>query len=178
MTALGLWLAMLAGSDRSGYLEGRWRRPGGMGQVFVRTDRLHQLEEMAAGMGARTDFYVGCAPRIHRHGGAEAVPFVYALWADLDGREAVARLDRFDPPPTCVVASGSGPNVHAHWQLDRPLEATHARRALRRLAHALGGDMRSAETCARRSPRESCARPARSTTRATRRTGWSASRST
>jgi hypothetical protein len=145
MTALGLYLAMLAGSDRTGYIEGRWRRPGGMGQVFIRTDRLDQLAETAAGMGSRTDFYVGCAPRSHRHGGAEAVPAVYALWADLDGPEAVAALQDFQPAPTVEVASGSGGNRHAYWQLDRPLETADARRALRRLAHALGGDMRSAE---------------------------------
>lgn len=145
MSALGLYLAMLAGRDRTGYLEGRWRRPGGMGQVFSRTDRLDQLAEMVAGMGARTDFFVGCAPRSHRHGGAEAVPFVYALWADLDGPEAVAAVAGFTPAPTVVIASGSGGNRHAYWQLDRPLEAADARRALRRLAHALGADMRSAE---------------------------------
>jgi len=145
-SALPLHLAMIAGSDRTGFLEGRWRKPqGGMGQVFVPTDRLGQLAEMAAGIGSRTDFYVGCAPRTHRHGGAEAVAFVYALWADLDGPEAVAALDSFTPAATLVIASGSGENRHAWWQLDRPLPADQGRRALRRLAHALSGDMRSTD---------------------------------
>ena len=145
-SVLPLYLAMLGGSDRTGFLEGRWRKPqGGMGQVFVRTDRLGQVAEMAAGIGSRTDFYAGCAPRTHRHGGAEAVAFVYALWADLDGPEAVAALEGFAPAPTLVIASGTGENRHAYWQLSRPLAAVDARRALRRLAHAVKGDMRSAE---------------------------------
>jgi hypothetical protein len=116
-----------------------------MGQAFVRTDQRAQLAEMASGMGSRTDFYVGCAPRSRRHGGAEAVAFVYALWADLDGPEAVAALEGFAPAPTLVIASGTGENRHAYWQLSRPLEAADARRALRRLAHGVKGDMRSAE---------------------------------
>lgn len=145
-SALALYLAMVAGSDRTGYLEARWRKPqGGMGQAFIRTDQRAQLAEMADGMGARTDFYVGCAPRTHRHGGAEAVPFVFSLWADLDGPEAVAALDTFAPAPTIVIASGSGENRHAWWQLDRPLPADQGRRALRRLAHALRADMRSTD---------------------------------
>ena len=145
--AVSLFFAMVAGSDRTAYIEGRWRKlqGGGMGQTFVRTDRLGPLVEMAESMGARTDFYVGCAPRTHRHGGAEAVPFVYCLWADLDGLAAVAALEGFTPAPTVVIRSGSGENLHAWWQLARPLAATDARRALRRLAHALGADMRSAE---------------------------------
>lgn len=142
-----LYLAMLAGSDRTGYLEGRWRKPqgGGMGQTFIRTDRLGQLAEMATAMRSRTDFYVGCAPRTHRHGGAEAVAFVYALWSDLDGPEAVAALEGFTPAPTLVIASGTGENLHAYWQLNRPLPADQGRRALRRLAHALSADMRSTD---------------------------------
>jgi len=141
-----LFFAMVAGSDRTGFLEGRWRKPqGGMGQVFVRTDQRAQLAEMASGMGAHTDLYVGCAPRTRRHGGAEAVESVYALWSDLDGPEAAAALEDFEPAPTVVIGSGSGENLHAWWQLSRPLEAADARRALRRLAHALKGDMRSAE---------------------------------
>ncbi len=144
--AAKLFFAMLAGSDRTGYLEGRWRKPDDrMSQTFIRTDRLGQLAEMATAIGARTDFLIGCAPRTHRHGGGEAVPRIYCLWADLDGPEAVAALEDFAPAPTVVIRSGTGENRHAYWQLSRPLEAADARRALRRLAHALKGDMRSAE---------------------------------
>ena len=145
--AVSLFFAMVAGSDRTGYIEGRWRKPqgGGMGQTFVRTDRLGPLAAMAESMGRRTDFFIGCAPRTRRHGGAEAVPRIYCLWADLDGPEAVAALGDFTPAPTVVIASGTGENRHAYWQLSRPLGAVDARRALRRLAHALKGDMRSTD---------------------------------
>ncbi len=133
---------MLAESDRTGYLEGRWRKPqgGGMGQTFIRTDRLGQLAEMSESMGRHVDFFVGCAPRTRRHGGLDAVPFVYCLWADLDGPEAVDLLAGFPHRPTVVIQSGTGPNRHCYWQLSRPLDADEGRRALRRLAHRLGAE--------------------------------------
>jgi hypothetical protein len=143
---LELWLAMIAGRDQTGYLETRWRKPqGGMGQCFIRSDRRPQTAEMVAQLGQRTDVYVGCAPRTHRHGGLGAIGDVHCVWVDLDGPDAVAAMSRFTPLPTVVIRSGSGPNRHAYWQLSRPLGADHAARACRRLAHHLGGDMASTD---------------------------------
>ncbi len=142
-SALPLYLAMLAGRDRTGFLEVRYRKtPGGaMGRCFIRSDRRHATAEVITGLESRTDVFVGCAPRSHRHGGVAAVDAVYCLWVDLDGPEAVAAMDRFSPTPTLVLRSGTGPNSHAYWQLTRPLTAADAQRAMRRLAHRLGADM-------------------------------------
>lgn len=143
--ALELQLLMVAGAEPAGgLLELRWRRPeGGMGQLFHDCHRPRAIVETIQGLGRRTDVYVGCAPRRHRHGGAEAIERVWALWADLDTREAVEACERFEPAPSILVRSGTG--RHAYWPMLKPLTPPHARIALRRLAHTLGADMASAE---------------------------------
>ncbi len=145
--ALRLQLAMIAGNEPAGgLLEVRWRLPqGGMGQCFHRSGRAFALVETVVGLGRRTDTYIGCAPRRHRHGGADAIEQIWALWADCDGDASTVALDMFDPPPSLVIRSGSGENRHAYWQLREPIAVQHAKRALRRLAHTLGADMAAAE---------------------------------
>lgn len=143
---LSLYLAMLAGRDRTGYLEQRGPGPDGRwASTFHRTDRLDPMAEQLLMVGKARPVYVGCAPRTHRHGGLDAIGNVYCIWTDHDGPESVARLDNFRHRPTVVIRSGTGPNRHAYWQLSRPLDAGQAGRALRRLAHHLGADMACAE---------------------------------
>jgi RepB DNA-primase from phage plasmid len=142
------FLAALAGSaDRGELLELRYRLDDGqrMGQVFDRLTRLRGLATRAIALGRRRDVYVGCAPRTRRHGGRDAVARAFLLWADCDGDAAVAALDRFDPAPSIVVASGTGSNCHAYWPLTEPLARDDVERANRRLAHALGADLASAD---------------------------------
>ena len=67
------------------------------------------------------------------------------LWADCDGDDAVAALERFEPQPSIVIASGTGSNCHAYWPLTKPLARDEIERANRRLAHALGADPASAD---------------------------------
>src|SRR5258705_7840055 len=134
------FLAALAGSaDRGELLELRYRLDDGqrMGQVFDRPTRLRGLATRAIALGRRTDVYVGCAPRTRRHGGRDAVARAFLLWADCDGDDAVAALDRFDPAPSIVVASGTGSNCHAYWPLTVPLARDDVECANRRLAHPL-----------------------------------------
>jgi hypothetical protein len=137
------FLAALAGpADRGELLELRYRLDDGqrMGQVFDRPTRLRALATRAIALGRRTDVYVGCAPRIRRHGGRDAVARAFVLWADCDGDDAIAALQDFEPQPSIVIASGTGSNCHAYWPLAEPLPRDEVERANRRLAHALGAD--------------------------------------
>lgn len=145
--ALEIFLAMLAGAGPD-LLEVRYRMTGeqrGMGQLFHAASRARSIVETLEGLGRRTDVYVGCAPRTHRHGGAAAIRETRVLWADCDGEESIGRLANFAPRPTFVVRSGTGENSHAYWALDKPLPTEHVRPALRRLAHHLGADMASTD---------------------------------
>ena len=141
------FLETLAGdSDPGELVELRYRLDDGrMGQLFYSPGRLRGLATRALMLGRRTDVYVGCAPRTRRHGGRDAVARAFVLWADCDGEHAAAALERFQPQPSIVIASGSGRNCHAYWPLTEPLEREQLERANRRLAHALGADPASAD---------------------------------
>lgn len=145
-----LLLAAIAGLGRepaSSFLELRFREPGGqMRQAFYACDDVAQVAARAAVLAQQHDTFAACAPRTRRFGGADAVERLWMLWADLDGADAIGRLDAFEPAPSFVVASGSPGCSHAWWVLNAPLRPDHARVALRRLAHALGADMAAAET--------------------------------
>src|SRR3954469_21953727 len=102
------FLAALAGtSGRGELLELRYRLEDGqrMGQVFDGPDRVRGLATRAMALGRRTDVYVGCAPRMRRHGGRDAVERAFVLWADCDGEAAVAAVERFEPGPAYRHAS-------------------------------------------------------------------------
>src|SRR5215210_4236000 len=134
-------------SDPSDLLELRYRVGDGqrMGQLFEPPARARGLATRALALGRRTDVYVGCAPRVRRHGGRRAIERGYALWADCDGESAVAALRSFEPAPSIEIASGTGSNCHAYWPLHEPLDRTELEHANRRLAHALGADPASAD---------------------------------
>jgi len=144
------FMRVLAGghaSDPGELLELRYRVGGGqrMGQLFEPAVRARGLATRALALGRRTDVYVGCAPRVRRHGGRRAIERGYVLWADCDGDQAVAALEAFEPAPSIVIASGSGCNCHAYWPLYAPLAIEELEHANRRLAHALGADLASAD---------------------------------
>jgi hypothetical protein len=142
------FLAALAGTaNRGELLELRYRLDDGqrMGQVFDRAIRARSLATRAVMLGRRTDVYVGCAPRTRLHGGRDAVDRAFVLWADCDGEDAVSALAEFEPAPAMVIGSGTGSNCHAYWPLVEPLARDELERANRRLAHALGADLVSAD---------------------------------
>jgi hypothetical protein len=144
------FLRVLAGGPAGNpgdLLELRYRLGDGqrMGQLFERANRARGLATRALALGRRTDVYVGCAPRVRRHGGRRAIERSYVLWADCDGEQAVAALHAFEPAPSIVIASGSGTNCHAYWPLREPLDRDDLEHANRRLAHALGADPASAD---------------------------------
>ena len=57
------------------------------------------------------------------------------------GEAAARAAAAYAPRPAIVIASGSGPNVHAYWPLRNPLSARDAEHANLRLAHALAADL-------------------------------------
>jgi hypothetical protein len=140
-------VALLGPASRSELIELRYRLDDGqrMGQVFDRRDRVRGIATRAIMLGRRTDVYIGCAPRTRRHGGRDAVERAFVLWVDCDGEHAVDSLRTFDPQPSIIIASGSGSNCHAYWPLTEPLSRDDVERANRRLAHALGADLASAD---------------------------------
>ena len=144
-----VYLNALVGREPSGLLEVRWRHGDGMKRrVYRVADELVTVAAAIVELGARTDVYVGCAPRHRRAGGLDALQRVWILWADCDTPEAVAALEAFRPAPALVVRSGSGENRHAYWTLTGPLGVEAATAANRRLAHELGADSGAVTTAA------------------------------
>jgi hypothetical protein len=144
--ALATYLDLLFGAEPAGaFLEVRWRLPDsrGMGQLWRPVERKITAIDSIRSIGAKTDVYVGCAPRTRQYGGKDAVERAHALWADCDSSESLAALERFEPAPGVVICSGSG--RHAYWALWPPAEAVEIERANRRLAHALGADVRATD---------------------------------
>jgi hypothetical protein len=155
---LSSYLDMLFGAEPAGGLvEVRHRRAGrgGMGQTFLRwPEERGPAMETIRRLGRMTDCYVGVAPRRRRYGGRDAIERVHALWADLDGPEAVATLSHFTPAPSIVVRSGSG--HHAYWPLWPPASPGVAEAANRRLVHALGADPATVDGARILRPPETC----------------------
>jgi hypothetical protein len=107
LRALVGYLAALVGREREGLLEVRWRHGGGMRRrVFRVADQLPAAAAQIVELGARTDVYVGVAPRRRRPGGHGALARVWVLWVDCDTPAAVQALGCFSPAPTIVIRSG------------------------------------------------------------------------
>jgi len=146
---LATYLDLLFGAEPAGaFVEVRWRLRdrGGMGQLWRPVERKITALDSIRSIGAKTDCYVGCAPRTRQYGGKDAIERAHVLWADCDSPDAIAALERFEPSPSLVIRSGSG--RHAYWALCPPAETAEVERSNRRLAHALGADMRATD-CAR-----------------------------
>jgi hypothetical protein len=140
--ALLLQLAAIAGNEPAGsFLEVRCLRPDGRPgpREFLPVRELNRAVELILGL-RDVHAYVGGAPRVRESGTAKDVARVNCLWADCDTAEAVEALRRFKPWPSIVGRTSPG-RVQALWPLRRPATPAAARRANRRIAHALGGDM-------------------------------------
>lgn len=139
---LDAYLRVLAGAaPRSSFIELRHRvAPHTLAAEFL---PAHDRQALSAAIERRarmTDVYVGCAPRARRSGKKRDIAEVWVLWAECDGAAAAQAAQAYDPEPAIVIASGSGPNVHAYWPLRESLPPQEAERANLRLAHALGAD--------------------------------------
>lgn len=108
---------------------------------------LHEALAQLAGanaLGWGAYFAVGLRrqglTRWHRGGTADIVALP-ALFVDVDdpSSDALERLQAASPAPSCIIHSGGG--YHAYWWLGEPtVDLALARRLLRGLAAALGGD--------------------------------------
>jgi RepB DNA-primase from phage plasmid len=140
--ALYLQLAALAGNEPpSSYLEIRCLRPDGRPgpREFVPVRELHRAVDLALAL-RDVHVYLSAAPRVCESGTVQDVERVHCLWADCDTAEAVAALRRFKPTPSIVAWTSPG-RAQALWPLRRRATPAGARRANRRIAHALGADM-------------------------------------
>ena len=79
-------------------------------------------------------------PRLRRSGTKDALGPSSVLWAECDGAKAARAALAFSPRPSVVVASGSGPNLHAYWPLSEALPGRRVEEANLRLVAALGAD--------------------------------------
>ena len=111
---------------------------------------LQEAAEFALSCAGKQEVYFGVMPRTGRNGRASDVPFVSALWCDIDGgidgvkgaRALIAKADI--PPPNFQVVSGGG--IHAYWALNEavalPDEETRqtVKNVLKRLCRMIGGE--------------------------------------
>ena len=129
----------------------RGLRDGRAWNRFARTpdEALGIVHELVGQPG--TDVLLGVLPRAGEDGTSRGLRRGTCLWVDVDPRgdadgatTAWRRLARFPVQPSAVVHSGRG--LHAYWRLGssialaEPSERHRFGEALRRLAHALGGD--------------------------------------
>jgi RepB DNA-primase from phage plasmid len=68
---------------------------------------------------------------------------VHVLFVDCDDEAAIDALEHFERAASMIVNSGRG--RHSYWSIFPPVSPDEAERANRRLAHALGADMRATD---------------------------------
>jgi hypothetical protein len=132
-------------APRGAVVEVRFRVPLGMGQRFHSVSRVDRLVESILALSARTDVYVGVLPRRRRGGGrADVIERAGVVWVDCDTGESVGALRWFRPLPAMVVASSEG-NRHAYWFLTEAVSLDVIEGTNRRIALALGADVRCSD---------------------------------
>ena len=124
------YLETLAGdAPESAFLEIRFRvGDHAMASEFVAVHGHGEQVRAIRRRGSRTDVYVGCAPRARRAGTKNAIDEVWVLWAECDGADAARAAHAYRPRPPIVIASGTGPNLHAYWPLRAPVRRARPRR--------------------------------------------------
>lgn len=138
--------AIFSEAPHDAFVEVRFRRGTGMGQSFHRADEFYGVVSEVEVHARQRDVFVGVIPRRwHRGGRRDLVAEVALVWADCDGPTSSAALERFEPAPSMVVASGTGSNCHAYWLLAEPVPLNVVERTNRQLARALMADVRSCD---------------------------------
>ena len=134
--------ALFGSTPRGALVEVRFRLGSGMGRRFESVSRLDALVDSILSLSRHTEAFVGVLPRWRRSGTrADVVARGRVVWADCDRADAVAALRAFRPSPSMVVAS-SEQNRHAYWLLTAPVGVNLIEQTNRRIARALGADVR------------------------------------
>jgi RepB DNA-primase from phage plasmid len=124
----------------NGFVETRCLRDG---EVLRRDFEAIKRKREAMGVNfppADVDLFIGVAPRSRKEGTKAAVEEVWAVWVDLDRADATDVLERFEPQPALVVATGTPGHLQAYWPLTEPAAPHDVERVNRALAVRLGGD--------------------------------------
>jgi hypothetical protein len=138
------FLTLLAGREPDGgLLEIRYRNPrtpARMRQQFHdAVDTRHSARAIVR-LAARSDVYIGVAPRQIPVGGRRAVARAWVLWADLDQPADDNLASRVPVAPGVIIDTGTPGHRHLYWPLAVPLAPAAVERANATLAHALGAD--------------------------------------
>jgi len=140
--ALAAYLRLLAGSQPEGrFIEIRAIADGRVQRSFVAAARPRLATARIRELAERRDVYLGVALRTtNRFGGKQAIDGSHLAFIECDTPAAADTLERFEHPPTMVIASGTPGHLHIYWQLRHPYPNEHVERANRQLAHHLAGD--------------------------------------
>ncbi len=138
--------ALFRGAETGLLTEVRWRSGRRMHRAFFGVAERDAAALAIAQRSAQTDVYVGVLPRRRPGGGrADLAHYGSVVWADCDTAVAADALLRYLPPPSIVVASGSGENCHGYWLLSEPVGIADIEMANRVLAASLSADPACAE---------------------------------
>lgn len=110
-------------------------------KFFVWPSEELLIDEFLDGLKEDYNLFAGVLLRHYQDGSSAACdPYTSWLWADLDEKTGIDFDAVLDSPymPAMIVASGNG--WHVYWHLQRPIPIDEARKAMRAIANALGGD--------------------------------------
>lgn len=127
-------------------VELRFATSTGIRRRFYRVAEVERVVAAVAGLARWTDVFVGVMPRRRRRGRRDdLVERGSVVWVDCDTDASVAALAAFRPQPSVQVASGSGQNRHAYWELREAVGLDVVEQLNRRLALQLGADARCSD---------------------------------
>ncbi len=139
-------VALYRSAPAGSLVEVRFAVESGMRRRFHRVAEIEGVVDTVAGLACRTDVFVGVVPRRRRGDRRDdLVGRASVVWVDCDSDESVAALAAFRPRPAILVASGSGQNRHAYWLLRDAVGLDVIEQLNRRLALALGADVRCSD---------------------------------
>jgi hypothetical protein len=124
--------------------------PGLVGRAFVAPGDEAGIHNFIRQYGNSEIYFGPAARRDNSSGGLDNCTLLPAVFTDIDLKDTpdgLKRIQEFIYPPSALVSSGGG--YHCYWILKEPAnlseENGRIKSILMRLAHAIGGDLSSAE---------------------------------